>query len=221
MSDPITNDPAEVRRWRPPEVGAGRVSSAPASVAAAGQANRPPVLTAERLAEMEEQGRAAGYAHGLEEGRRAGEAEVRATRERLEALIEQIHPTAAVLDAALLEQLGDLVMAVARQFVRRELKREPGEVVRVVREALAALPASEARIRIHVHPEDAPMLLDQSAVDGLERQLRVIEDVTLTRGGARVETDVSAVDATVESRLNAIAAHLFGDERHDGEIADG
>jgi len=219
MSEPLTDPADEVRRWRPPEVGAGRTPAAPAAGSAAGQAaaekHRPPVLTAERLAEIEEQGRAAGSAHGLEEGRRAGEAELRATRARLTALIEQIHPQAAVLDGALLEQLGDLVMAVARQFVRRELKREPGEVVRVVREALAALPASEARIRIHVHPEDAPMLLDQATVDGLERQLRVIEDVTLTRGGTRVETDVSAVDATVETRLNAIAAHLFGDERHD------
>ena len=76
------------------------------------------------------------------------------------------------------------------------------------------MPAADATVRIHLHPDDARMLLAEDSTDAFERQVRVIEDVTLTRGGARIQTDVSAVDATVESRLNAIAAQLFGDERN-------
>ncbi len=198
----IMADAAEVRPWRAPEVGDPAAERA-----------RP--LTAARLAEIEEQARADGYRRGLEEGRRDGEQEMRRTAQELERLLAAIEPQAAVLDEALLEQLGDLVVAIGRQFVRRELKLEPGEIVRVVREALAALPVSDAAIRVHAHPEDVALLRRALRPETLERPLQLVEDVTITRGGARVETQVSRVDATVEARFSAIAARVFGDERSE------
>lgn len=200
----------DVRTWRPPEVSGRPGSTRPATESAA----QGSMLTADRLAEIEEHARAEGFERGLAEGRKSAAGELAEDRKRLQQLVNSIHPHSSILDDALLEQLGDLVLAIARQFIRRELKREPGEVVRVVREALAALPAADATVRIHLHPDDARMLIAEDTADAFERQVRVIDDVTLTRGGARIETDVSAVDATVESRLNAIAAQLFGDERH-------
>lgn len=223
MSDPAaqsapadaadTGDTPTVRRWNAPSLGAG-----------ANPERGPGLLTAEGLAQIEEQAREEGYRRGMEEGRqageRAGEKEVRKVAQRLEAVVRALHPCAGVLDDALMQQLEDLVIAVSRQFVRRELAREPGEVVRVVREALAVLPVSDAEIRLQLHPDDAKLVRDALPVDAMERRLRVIEDVTLTRGGARVHTDVSSVDATVERRLNAVAARLFGDERTAGGEAD-
>ncbi len=178
------------------------------------------MLTAERLAEIESHARQEGHERGLAEGRKAAEREWATQRKRFDQLFANMHPQSAILDDALLEQLGELVLAVARQFIRRELKREPGEVVRVVREAIRALPAVDATIRVHVHPDDAALLQLEAGAEGSERPVRIVEDVTLSRGGARVETDVSSVDATIETRLNAIAANLFGDERHTGEASE-
>lgn len=209
----------EVRAWRPPEVSGHGSSKRPA----AESTKQGSMLTAERLAEIEEHARSEGFERGLAEGRKAAAGELAKDRSRLQQLIESIHPHRTILDEPLLEQLGALVLAISRQFIRREIRREPGEVVRVVREALAALPAADATVRIHLHPDDARMLLAEANSDGFDREVKVIEDVTLTRGGARIETDVSAVDATVESRLNAIAVRIFGDERlaqPDAELRD-
>lgn len=205
------SDGAAARPWRAPDVGP--------SGAAAPDARAP--LTAVRIAEIEEQARDEGYRRGLEEGRRDGAGEMQAAARALERLIEAIEPQAALLDDALVGQLGDLVLSIARQLVRRELKREPGEIVRVVREALAVLPVSDAAIRVLVHPEDAALLRRVLRPDAFERPLKLIDDPAMTRGGARLETDVSSVDASVEARLNAIAARAFGDERElDGGALD-
>ncbi|MBN1240044.1 MAG: flagellar assembly protein FliH [Gammaproteobacteria bacterium] len=175
------------------------------------------LLTAERLAEIEEQARAEGYRAGFDEGRAAGREagldEMRAQAERLAALVDGMTPQLRVLDEALLAELSELVLAVARQFVRRELRSQPGEVVRVVREALTALPASDARVRVYLNAEDAALVRQALAPESLERPLQILEDIALARGGARLETDTSVVDASVETRIATLAARLLGDDR--------
>jgi flagellar assembly protein FliH len=199
---------AEVHLWRAPEHVAGtRGASGP--------------LTASRIAAIEEQAYAEGLERGLDEGRQRGAAEVAARAEALRQLIESIAPQTNVLDETLLAQLGELVLAIARQFVRRELGREPGEIVRVVREALTVLPLTEADIRVSLHPDDAALVVAELRPDTMAHPIKILEDLTLERGGARVETDVSVVDASIEARFGAIAATVFGDERRlDSESSD-
>jgi flagellar assembly protein FliH len=199
---------ATVRRWQAPAVESGGDTGA-------GMGGG--LLTAERLAEIEEQARAEGYRTGFDEGcdagREAGRDEMLRRSAELTALIDCMTPQLRVLDEALLSQLSELVLAVTRQFVRRELRSQPGEVVRVVREGLSALPASDARVRVYLNSEDAALVREALAPDSLERPLQILEDMTMTRGGARLETDSSVVDASVETRLATIAARLLGDDR--------
>jgi len=199
MSEPgLQADTDVVRLWEAPRHLAER-SSGP--------------LTAERLAAIEEQAHAEGLARGLEEGRRQGEREVAEQARRLGALLAEIAPATALVDELFLGQVGELVLAISRQFVRREIAREPGEIVRVVREALAALPVAATTIRISLHPEDAALVNERLKPEGFTHSIRIVEDLGMSRGGARVETDVSVVDASVEARFGAIAASIFGDER--------
>ncbi len=199
---------ATVRRWLAPDM---------SGMSRASQSGPPAMpLTAERIGEIEAQAHEEGYRRGLEEGRAAGQLQMQEAAQRLEALLASLDPLADVLDEPMMEQLGELVMAVSRQFVRRELSREPGEIVRVVREAMAALPMSEARVHIHLHPEDVRLVREALPAETLERTIRLHDDLTLSRGGTRVETDVSLVDASVETRMAAIASRLLGDERLSG-----
>jgi flagellar assembly protein FliH len=191
----------EVRVWQAPQHLGGRTSGP---------------LTAERLAAIEEQAHAEGLERGIAEGRRLGEREVAEHARRLEQLLGVIAPATALVDEEFMHQAAELVLAIARQFVRRELSREPGEIVRVVREALAALPVAAATIRISLHPEDAALVNEHLRPESLVHSIRIVEDLAMSRGGARVETDASVVDASIEARFGAIAAGIFGDERqHD------
>src|SRR5690606_19784758 len=202
----------EIRRWQAPPVGAAEEKPE--------EAPRPePLLTVERLAEIEEQARAEGYKAGFNEGRRAGleagREEMRNAAARLNAVADALTPQLRVLDEALLGALASLVLAVVRQFVRRELQSRPGEVVRVVREALHALPCAESSVRVHLNPDDIALVRDALAPDALERPIKLVEDVTMARGGARLESDSSVVDASVEARMGAIAARILGGERRE------
>jgi flagellar assembly protein FliH len=48
--------------------------------------------------------------------------------------------------------------------------------------------------------------------------MQIVADPLQTRGGCRVLTDTSQIDASVEARLNAVIAHVLGGERSsDGE----
>jgi len=192
---------AAVRRWQAPVV---RQS---------GAEQRDRRDAAERLAEIETEAREAGYRRGFAAGEQQGLAQRAAEAGRLAALLDGLTPQVGVLDDQLLAQLGALVVVAVRQFVRRELSLQPGEVVRVIREAIATLPAAESRVTLHLHPDDAALVKDALHPELPERPWRVVEDLTLSRGGVRLETDTSRVDATVETRLNALIARLLGDER--------
>jgi flagellar assembly protein FliH len=195
------------QRWQAPPVADPRGDGAPPGAGLA--------LTAARLAEIEAQAREQGFATGLAEGRAQGVDEVRRQAERLAALLDAVASADDVLGDALAEQLGVLVTTAVRQFVRRELHHQPGEVVRVLRECLGVLPAADSRISVHLHPQDAELIRSALASESFERAWRVVEDPTLDRGGVRLETDTSSVDATVETRLNALLARLLGESRRN------
>ena len=97
--------------------------------------------------------------------------------------------------------------------MRRELKTEPGEVVGVVRETLKYLPVASRGIRLRLNPDDSELVRDALSLghDVLDWQLEA--DPLIARGGCIVETESSRIDASVEARLAAIVAKMFGGER--------
>ena len=189
--------------WHVPEVGA------------AGDAQRP--MTARQLEEIQEQARREGYEQGLKEGREAGAGEFVERVQRMEELMMALDQPFEELDEVVEQQLAQLAMIVARQLVRRELRSEPEQVIGVVRDALAALPLAARNVRLSLHPEDALLVREALSLQQGEASIQVVEDPVQTRGGCRVLTESSQIDATVESRLNAIIANTLGGLRRSDE----
>lgn len=170
----------------------------------------------QRVEEREKQAYQEGLRRGHKDGLHAGLREAAQTMAPLLAALQQ--PLATV-DEQLETQLVELTLAIARQLIRREIRQDPGEIVAVIRESLAALPAAAPRTRITLHPDD--LALVREALPGLESGdgIQLLEDPSFTRGGCRVTTDISDVDATVETRLATVAARLLGGERDtDGDV---
>jgi len=175
-------------------------------------------VTARQLEEIQNQAREEGFQQGLREGRDAGLKELQARVGVLEQLLQTLDKPFTQLDEAVEQQLARLAMLVARQLVRRELKTEPEQVVGVVREALAALPVAVRNVRLMLNPEDAALVRQAMPAGQGEQQMQIVEDPVQTRGGCRVLTDSSQIDASVEARLNAVIANVLGGERSsDGE----
>jgi flagellar assembly protein FliH len=175
-------------------------------------------VTAQQLEEIQDQARREGFQQGLQEGRDAGRKELRAQVQTLEHILQCLDKPFEQLDESVEQQLAQLAMLVARHLVRRELKTEPEQVIAVVREALAALPVAARNVRLAVHPADAALIRDTLSVGEDHPQLQIVEDPVQTRGGCRVFSDASQIDASVEARLNALIAHVLGGQRSsDGE----
>lgn len=162
------------------------------------------------------EGREEGQRLGRQEGLAAGKAEVLAEADRFRELMRTLSRPLEQLDENVERSLVMLSMTVARQLVRKELKSEPGQVVAAVREAVTTLPVAARAIQVHLHPDDAELVrvalnLNSNAAGPWE----IVEDPVLTRGGCRVVTEDSHIDATVESRLAATIAEVLGGERQD------
>lgn len=201
-------DPAS---WNPPSVSGPR----------ANRRNKP------TLAELEDVERAAwdeAYAKGLEAGRKAGEQEARKRMEQvtsIEAILNALAKPLQQLDREVETQLVSLAFAVAKQVVRRELRIDPAQVIAVVRDTVGLLPLAQRNVRVHLHPEDARLIRERLAEPQSERAWSIIEDPVMSRGGCRVTTDTSQIDARLETRLAAVFAHLMGDDRDAGMRDDG
>lgn len=173
------------------------------------------------LAEGREQGlaegREQGYREGFEEGRRQSLEESRDAAQlygqRFGELMESLHEPLRQVDEQVEGELVALAIAIARQLIRRELHTDPGEVVAVAKVGLAALPANARKVSLHVHPDDAHLIRTFLAADEAGQRWKIVEDPLLSRGGCKVCSETSRIDATVEKRLAAVIAGAFGGER--------
>jgi flagellar assembly protein FliH len=117
------------------------------------------------------------------------------------------------MDAEVGEQLARLAVSVAKQVIRRELRTDSAQVIAIMRETVALLPASARQVRIHMHPEDAAVIRERLAAPGGDRAWSIVEDPVLSRGGCLVTTDTAQIDARLESRIAAVVGAMFGEER--------
>ncbi len=206
-------------RWEPPELQqAGSDVETPAEPPRSTTFVPSPSGQVRRTAYQESlaQGRDEGQRLGRQEGLAAGRAELLAEADRFRELMLVLARPLEQIDDNVERSLVTLAMTVARQLVRRELKSEPGQVVAAVREAVATLPVASRSLQVHLHPEDAELVrvalnLNSNSAGPWE----IVEDPVLTRGGCRVVTEDSHIDATIENRLAATIAEVFGGERQD------
>jgi flagellar assembly protein FliH len=158
-------------------------------------------------------GRVAGCAQALSEQETLTQ-ELRTRVLRLEGVLNLQARPLAELDETVLRQLATLAGAIARQLVRRELRTQPEQIIAVIRETVALLPAAARDVRIHLHPEDAALVRERLVEPAAERAWTLVEDPVITRGGCRISSENSSIDAQVETRLGAAIAAVLGDERN-------
>jgi len=167
-----------------------------------------------------------GHADGREAGLAAAQLESRAAAaelarqvQQLQAIFDFMSKPLADLDQQVQRQLAILAGAIARQLVRRELKLHPDEIVATVRETVMLLPVSAREVRVHLHPEDAELVRARLSAATGDRAWSIIEDPMLARGGCRVTSTSSTIDAQLEQRIGAAIAAVLGDERGPVESA--
>jgi flagellar assembly protein FliH len=204
----------DVQQWTPPAV--------------ANSANSGSMLTAEQLEQVHkqafnegfEEGKKNGFEYGHKEALLNGKRTLEETVERIDGLMQTLHTPLKQLDDQVEREIVELIIATVRQLARREIKADPEQIVGVVREALAILPVSSRDVQLILHPDDAELIREVYAITEKEVGWTIVEDPVLERGGCKVSTDISRVDATLESRLATLVTQLLGGERNQDAIRD-
>ena len=176
-------------------------------------ADGPGYLTAGRLQELQQQAYDEAFEKGKADGIAAGQAEVAERAARYDQLLKALCEPFDQLDESVEEQLVELSIALVKQLFRREIKLNPSHVIGVVREAIQALPIACRNVQVHLHPDDATLVRESLTPAEGEPAWSLVEDPLTARGGCRVTTDSSQIDATAESRLHAVINRCLGDER--------
>jgi flagellar assembly protein FliH len=207
--------PDDVRQWLPPDINGGK---------AAGQRmvqppSTPPTAVAleqlQKAAYQEgyEAGRKEGFEFGHKEGLEQARKDLEHYSSQFERLLQTFEHPLRELDNQVERELLSLVIATVRQLVRREVKSDPSLIIGVVREALSILPVNSRNVRLQVHPEDAELIREIYALGDTEVGWHLVEDPVINRGGCKVVTDTSQVDATLDTRLASLIAPLLAGAR--------
>lgn len=170
-------------------------------------------LTAGRLQALQQDAYDEAWKKGHAEGLIAGEEAVKLRAARFDELLRALSRPFDQLDESVEKQLLELAVALVKQLFRREIKINPTHVIGVVREAIQALPIASRNVQVHLNPDDAALVRETLKPAEGEPAWTIVEDPVASRGGCRITTENSQIDASAESRLHAVISRCLGDER--------
>lgn len=202
----VSNENEEYQRWELPRVTGPTLPTSSAT---------------EDLNSIEKKAYEEGYALGQKQGLVHKKQELEDSAASFRSIIQMLTEPLSDLDDDVVNQISQLAMIVAKQVVRRELHTKEGEIVGIVREAMTALPASTRKIILNIHPDDTALIRKAFSLndekDSDELRWKIVEDPMISRGGCKISSENSRIDATVEGRLNRIINSLLGGERDTDE----
>jgi flagellar assembly protein FliH len=199
--------------WNPGALGGGPAAPTGATRGAAEPSKANP---AELLAAQLRAARQSGYQDGYRDGLVALEGFKQSfasqTTAQVGQLMQSLTQQMSGLHQDMARTLAICATHLARQIVRTELATEPARIAMVAHEALDTLLLSAQHITLRVHPDDHALVSQGAAEVLAARGARLLSDVSITRGGCLVESDIGVIDASIETRWRRAAASLGNDE---------
>lgn len=208
----------EVELWQPPEIGVGGhlvYAKAKPSEKLPEEPDLGEIARREGYDTGLKKGREEGFAEGKKEGLLAGKNEaVELAAKEMQPKLKELNQLLTTLSNCLNEEdynlektLFDLVKVIAISVIHKEMALDPGALMKVIKETIAALPHSRDNIKIALNPADKKFA-DDAIVAGGENW-RSIADEEISRGGCKIITDQSEADATIEHRIQLVLDQVY------------
>ena len=163
-------------------------------------------LEAQQTGEIE--GRQQGFTQGHSEGYAAGLTLAQEQAQSLRTLMLALPAAFRAAEREVADDLLALALDIAHQVVRQALPTEPQPILTLVRELLHMEPALNGTPRLLLHADDAALVRQHLADDLQAAGWRIRTDSSITRGGCRVQSASGALDGTLETRWERVAAAL-------------
>ncbi|MDO8465995.1 MAG: flagellar assembly protein FliH [Gallionella sp.] len=153
-----------------------------------------------------------GYAQGHDAGYAAGIQQARTEAAEIHALLQNLQNALNQVDEQLAQSLLDLSLEIARKMVGESLQVKPEVILKIVSDAISNLPHFNQNAHLILHPDDAELVRKQMGEQLLHTGWKILTDTQIKRGGCRVETSHSQVDATLEARWKRIVESIGQDK---------
>lgn len=196
MSDPTS--PAELTAWQRWEL--------PAFATSREQVKLP---TARELEQIQQQVHDEGYQAGYREGQQRGYAE---GMQKAKKTVQQLEELSVLLqnrvDDLVVQELTGLALDIARQVIQQSLRVQPELLLGMVHEAIGTLPVFNQAAHVILNPQDAALLREQMGERLAHSGWKILEDMRMERGNARLETANSQIDASLAARWQRVTAAM-------------
>ena len=153
-----------------------------------------------------------GFDKGSEEGYRSGQNEVDRLIGRLHLIIERIMSKRQEILDETEQQIVELVILMTRKVVKIISESQKNVVMSNIVQALRKV-KGRGDVTLRVSLEDLQLTSDHTkefmkAVENI-KNITVVEDTTIEKGGCVVETDFGAIDARISSQLNELEQKIL------------
>jgi flagellar assembly protein FliH len=167
-----------------------------------------PVITEEELDQIRQRAHAEGYAAGQEEGRELGIQQAAADTAKLQNMMGNLQQALNQVDEQVAQSLLDLALEVARKMVHQTLQTQPEIILKVINDAIAELPHFNQNAHLILHPADAELVRQRMGEQLTHSGWKIFTDNQIERGGCKVETAHSHVDAEVGARWKKVVESI-------------
>lgn len=177
-----------------------------------GQAKNTALATVAELENIRQQAHNEGFAQGREAGYAAGIQQAGNEAAQMHSLLQNLHTALNQVDEQVAQSLLDLSLEIARQMVRETLQVKPEVILKVASDAIGGLPHFNQNAHLILHPDDAALVREQMGDQLAHAGWKIFTDAKIERGGCRVETAHSHVDATNEARWKRVVESIGQDK---------
>lgn len=153
-----------------------------------------------------------GFDKGREEGYKVGSAEAQRLVDRLHLILERTMDKRQEILSETEQQIVDLVLLIARKVIKVISENQKNIVVSNIVSALRKVKGrGDVTIRVNLADLDLSTQHKKDFMDSVEniKNITLMEDSAIDRGGCIVETDFGAIDARISSQLNELEQKIL------------
>ncbi len=163
-----------------------------------------------KVSEVEKQLKNA-YENGVQEGLQKAEEAYGSATKSFTTLCQQLNTVRETIISNSSQELQEFALAIAERIIRTSLRDNDSTIIATIDEALQRAVKSE-EFYIYIHPDDYDTVTEKSSelITGLSglSNLVIKKDVTVEKGGAKIESDNCTIDATIAGQFDVILEEI-------------
>jgi len=198
----------DYNEWSAPEFNINK----PSKGAGTSIKNTPP--TVDEIKKVYDQSHHEGFNEGYSEGLEKAKSEIEEKINIINNIISMLNSPLENLSTDVADKLKEMSILIASQIIRREITIDHDSVMSSVTRSIELLKDNTNDIYIHLNPLDVQIVKGIISIEP-GGNINFRDDPSITRGGCKVLSNSSTIDATIEEQIINISSNIIGGSRAD------